>query len=619
MSRAPISRARYLAFTTITLLVPLLLLALLEGGLRLITNGLPLFVPAPFAGEGHLVANQQVARRYYPRDRFVPAPAAEPFPSARADGSLRVFVLGESSAAGFPLPHNGTFSRVLRDVLADIFPGVQVEVVNLGIAATNSYTLVDFMDEVLAQKPNAVLLYGGHNEYYGALGAGATRGGLAPPAARRFMLRLLRLRTVRVIRDALVALGGSGSAGDGVGAGDPGAATMMEVVAADRQIELGGEVYQAGLDQFASNLAVIAERCRAAGVELFVASQPSNVRTQKPFVADANRQPGGARELFDTAIAALAAGDSVQARELFVRARDEDVIRFRAPSALNDVVREVAGRGVHYVPVAEAFDRESAGMPGSGLFYEHVHPTPRGQLLIAREFFDAMREAGFGGRHARLERLRSWDAYGDGMALTGLDLRVAEHTVATLAARWPFVPADSQFDYRGSYRPVGVVDSLALLVSRGGMPWGAAKLALAQRYEQSGMPDSAVAEYRGLARDAPFAELPHRLLGRALLATGDSAGAVAELERSFQLEPGAFTGALLGRLAVARKDFPAAIQYLEAAVRLAPLDPVTLYSLSLAYGMSGDVQGARSTARRLMALDPSFPGLAEWGRTIGLR
>jgi len=37
------------------------------------------------------------------------------------------------------------------------------------MAAINSYALLDMVDEVIQQSPDAVLIYTGHNEYYGAL------------------------------------------------------------------------------------------------------------------------------------------------------------------------------------------------------------------------------------------------------------------------------------------------------------------------------------------------------------------------------------------------------------------------------------------------------------------
>jgi lysophospholipase L1-like esterase len=67
------------------------------------------------------------------------------------------------------------FSREVADALRDVLPSDTVEVVNLGIAATNSYAILDFSREIIDQHPDAVMIYAGHNEYYGALGVGRPR------------------------------------------------------------------------------------------------------------------------------------------------------------------------------------------------------------------------------------------------------------------------------------------------------------------------------------------------------------------------------------------------------------------------------------------------------------
>ncbi|HVO75336.1 MAG TPA: hypothetical protein VMT35_15005, partial [Ignavibacteriaceae bacterium] len=41
------------------------------------------------------------------------------------------------------------------------------------MTAVNSYTLLDLLPGVLNQKPDLILIYAGHNEYYGALGVGS--------------------------------------------------------------------------------------------------------------------------------------------------------------------------------------------------------------------------------------------------------------------------------------------------------------------------------------------------------------------------------------------------------------------------------------------------------------
>jgi predicted Zn-dependent protease len=204
------------------------------------------------------------------------------------------------------------------------------------------------------------------------------------------------------------------------------------------------------------------------------------------------------------------------------------------------------------------------------------------------------------------------------MFLTPLDERVAFHTVETLRSRWPFVAADEQRDYRGTYRPSDLLDSLAFLVSRGGR-WEASKLQLAANYERRGLPDSAASEYRGLVRDAPFFEEPYRLLGRALLAAHRDDAADTVLRRARSLAPTASGSFALAAIALRRSDVASGIDLLRESLRLEPDNPAALYQLSLAYGLAHDLDGARATAVRLHQVAPGYPGLAGWLKTIGLQ
>jgi len=94
--------------------------------------------------------------------------------------------------------------------------------------------------------------------------------------------------------------------------------------------------------------------------------------------------------------AAAAAGDYPEALEDFRRARDLDLMPWRAPSAHNRVIREVAAEqgGVVLADISGAFIRASGGEGvGWALMSDHVHPSVRGQELMARCLLEAVREA----------------------------------------------------------------------------------------------------------------------------------------------------------------------------------------------------------------------------------
>ena len=614
----PAKRAAFIAVTT---LFPFVLLFALEGALRVTHYGrdTPLFEKAADLPGNYLQAGHEVAARFFPNEQFPPSPPNDVFLAEKPAHSFRVFALGESSTAGFPYPPNAMFSREVADALRDVLPSDTVEVVNLGIAATNSYAIVDFTGEIIDQHPDAVMIYAGHNEYYGALGVGSTQTlGSFPPFIRLY-LELQRLKTFQLLRNALTGIMGIGR---GRAAQDE-SPSRMESVARDQQIVLGGKVYRAGITQFESNLRIAIRKFRRAGISVFVGSLVSNLRDQPPLsVLSSDGKAGAdAGAAYQEGEEALARNDSLAARPRFVKARDLDQVRFRAPTDFNEIIRQISkDEGAVYVPVEESFTNVSLKrIPGHDLILEHVHPNSHGYALMGREYFSALQSSGLLRSRADFSRLKTWDQYEKEMALTPLDERIAQHERETVVTRWPFVPFSRQQDYRGTYRPVDFLDTLAFNVARGGLLYPEAKLALARHYEAANQVDAALAEYDGLIRDLPRSELPARYAATLLLKVNQPEPAVPYLEKSNSIRPTAFASLTLGVIALRAKQFPRAVQLLQMASALDPSNAEIQYQLSLAYAFSHDIDHARASAVRAAQLNPNYPGIAQWLGALGLR
>ncbi len=604
-------------FAVVALGLPFLLFGVIEVITRLLwTDGaMPLFIPSPAGKGAWLMPNPTVAARWFPGETSPPAPNPEFFRAQKPPTGFRVFVLGESSAQGFPYPRTGSFARLLDAALTDALPGRDVEVITLGIAATNSYAMLDVLPEVLAQHPDAVLYYGGHNEYVGALGAGASNRLSASPVLTRFFLRLQQLRSVRALNRFVAQWRARGAAG----AIDPAAASFMEAVTNGKEVTLELPEYRTGVKQFEQNLERIVQGIVQAGVPLYLASTPSNVRDQPPFASAGNT---AARAAYRAAQVALQAGDSVQARTAFVQARDLDVVRFRAPSVFDSVVRRVVQRtaaGVTYVPMVEAFAAQSVvGVPGRELFLEHVHPNRAGVQLLARTFLQTMLATPPTGTTFEAARVRPMVEYERKVAVTPFDERIAAHRVAALAARWPFVPLDSQGDYRGRYIPTGSADSLAFLVAGGARPWEFAKLELARRLEAGGNAAQAIQEYLGLAGDQFIFAEPHALAGAALFRARRFAEADSQFMQAMAIAPTVDLAVARARIAGDRQDWPAALAMLDIAQKLDRSRVDVLYQLSLVQSLTGNTAGAQQTARELQRQHPQFPALPQLLRMLGL-
>jgi len=126
-------------------------------------------------GEGKQVLNPDIVKKYFTSINFNPTTSEDEFDIHKKANAFRVFVLGESSAEGFPYSPMGSFPRYIRRRLELVYPNTPVEVNDPGMTAIRSYTLLDLLPGVLDQDPDLILIYAGHNEYYGALGVGSVQ------------------------------------------------------------------------------------------------------------------------------------------------------------------------------------------------------------------------------------------------------------------------------------------------------------------------------------------------------------------------------------------------------------------------------------------------------------
>lgn len=606
---------RRLGFTVVLLLAPWLLLAGAELALR---QWWPDGAPAPLTiaaiePRGARIANPALATRWFRGDAEPPTAPLEPFAPDLPNDGLRLVVLGESSAQGFPFPRNAMFSRVVRDALEDRLGAGRVQVINFGIAATNSYAVLDLVPDVLALAPHAVLVYAGHNEYYGADGVASTTSMGLPPAMVRAAMRIRRFRLGALLDAAIRRLRPQPDATEL--AASP---SMMERVAGERAIALESPLFAAGVAQYRGNLSRAVAALRRAGVPVFIGTLASNERDQPPFAG--NAPDGAAWQAYNAAQRAWAAGDSGAAREGFRTARDADVVRFRAPSAFNAVIREVAQQtGAVVVPVAEAFAAAApGGSPGRELFTEHVHPTSLGYALIGRAFAEAIAAQGCLGRGCGAGPLPSASELESRMALTSLDSGLVRHRLGALMTRWPFVAPDSVRDYRGTVRLRDSIDAIALEASRGGIGWEDAKIAAMRVHVAAGAFAAARRELDGLRRDRPWDERPLRLTADTWMAERQPARAESLYVAARAIAPTSAGSLALAKLAAARGDSRGDVAYHDEAARLAPESAELQLQASYAHGRQRALEPARAAAVRAYRINPALPGLIEWMRALGL-
>ena len=613
--KEPLSTKKKVFFYAITFSIPVLFFLVVEVTLRSINylGDTDLFVDPNIPSAEYMIPNPNFAARYFFYTNTIPNPSIDVFLKEKPENGFRVFAMGGSSAAGYPYGFNGTYSRVVNDVLKDAMPDREVEVVNVGISAISSYTLVDQVDEIIEQDPDAILIYAGHNEFYGALGVGSNENLGAFPGFVRFYLGLQRFKTFMLLRTVIVDSGKwfsetfSGKKIDET-------ATLMERIVDSRSIELDSPQYQLAMRQFESNINAIVTKFGKEGIPVYLGSIGSNLKDHSPFVniTDGERPP--ALEVFNEAKEAYENSNYESALEKFTYAKDLDGLKFRAPSEINSIIEATAeqNENVTYVPSHEELVRNTRdGIIGFDLMLEHLHPNQQGYFLIGKAFSQALLDK------LRLDPSQNLDNYKDRMYFSEFDHRIAWHRVETLKQSFPFVLGEKPELYVRTYRTKNLADSLALRTVHSNLTWDKAKVELANYYESIGQHEKAILEYKGLIRNQPWNDSPYIFAARIYLDQNDFNSAEPLLEEAYKINPNdAYITKMLGALEVQKGNPLKGIEYLEASRAINPNDPQMLYNLSGAYGTSRQFEKALEIAEQVIQINPNFPGIQAWRQQL---
>jgi tetratricopeptide (TPR) repeat protein len=508
----------------ITLALPFVLLALVEAGLRIGGYGHdlePLFIPAPGRPE-YRQANPDAVKRLFADPAQAPHVSIETayFRSPKPPGTFRVIVQGASSAAGFPYGLGASPAGMLEQRLRRAYPDRDIEVISTAMAAVNTYALDDFVSPILAEQPDAIVIYVGHNEYLGILGVGSTLRFASTPWITRAFLAVRGLRLFQLM-SALMTPRVSGSTTT-----DP-SDTLMAVVAGERSIPLDSTLYERGLEQYRHNLDTLLARYRAAGVPVFIGTVASNERDQAPFSGQA------ARDEFEAAKRLEADGKFLEARAAYQHARDLDELRFRAPTAFNAIVRDLAARhGATVVDCESALALASEhGIIGRDVMLEHVHPNLDGYFRLADSFYDALVASGLLGppeveiddAAARAE-----------IPVSDIDRWLGEYKIARIRNGWPF-----RAHSRPTVLPAPATEAerLAQQLYHEDINWPQAQDALRRYYETRGNVAGVARVSQILADAFPFVPTLQFDAARALIALARPRDALRYSRRGIVLAP----------------------------------------------------------------------------------
>lgn len=613
-------------FKAVLLAFPLLFLLVMESLLRGFDYGgnLALFIPQEEA-PGLMRINENVGRRYFSASEVLPETSNDVFPVTKAANAYRIFFLGGSSTFGYPYAHNGSMSKMLGQRLTDYFPERKLEIINLGMPAISSFSLLDYAEEILEQQPDALVIYAGHNEFYGALGAGSTESLGASRGFINFYLKLQRIKIMLLLRDGVEKV--KGLFASAISA-PPESNTLMEQMVSNDAIPYGSATYHRAHEFFRANINEIILKAQQKKVRVLLSEIVSNVREQEPFVS--LYEPTTDRAAYQKALAAaracentgplqiaLARYDSLlqidaqpaithfrrarvlealheyeEARAAYQRARDLDGLRFRASSDLNKTLHELAQtHNVPLVPMVRAFESESPhGLIGNNLMLEHLHPNLRGYFIMGRAFAESMQQHDFVAEQWPAERARPDSVYWQERGVTPLDEEVAKIRIAVLKDSWPFVPKGKPRAY--AYHPRNEFEKIAYASWQREITWEEAHVKLAEQLSKAQKFAEAAREYEALIMETPYNVSPYLRAGLLYLAINETQRAYQRLRQSLQIEETFEANKYVGSILVDRNDAERGVAYLEKAARMNPYDAQTLYNLTGGYLVLGKIEKA---------------------------
>lgn len=560
-----------LIFSIILISFPILFVVMLEVSLRAFHYGQDyrLFSEVNIYGKEYYRFNPELGKKYFYKLPSM-SPSNDVFLKDKPKNGYRIFVIGSSTTAGFPYTTGVMFPRILQTRLQESYPEKHIEVVNAAMTAINSYAFQDRIDEILDAKADAVLIYGGHNEFYGGLGI-ASKEALGHVRWLKILhLDLLNFKIYQLVRE--IVFGVQRLFSNEKATDTQPVSTMMQKIAANKDIEYNSDIYNLAHEHYRKNMESILEKCRKEGVPVFFSELISNIKDLPPLGSSKSNNYPTALEIYQQGLDFEKAGEFEKAKASFYRAKDLDCIHFRASEDLNAIINDLSQKyGATLIPMKQIFEAESPhGLIGNNLITEHLHPNIDGYFLIADAFYSAIIDKQLIGK-LNPQNFKSTEYYRSNWGFTELDSLTAVLSVNKIKAGWPFKPEGEANNFITDYKPKGIVDSLAYQSVRyTDITPESAHRFLAKVYIAQNAPEKAVREYMANLRIQPYNIDNYIDAGNLLFQTGQYDKALEILLQALKINRDTYILSLIGETYLSNKDFTKAITYLEEVVKSDP-------------------------------------------------
>ena len=581
--------------------------------------------------------------------------------------TFRIFCFGGSTTYGRPYQAETAFPKWLEPNLNLIDPSRKYEVINAGGISYASYRIVHLVEEATRYQPDLFIFYMGHNEF------------LEARTYEDILTQNPTLKNVRVLLDKLdlyVLLRNSIlSTKDRFAKSKKSGNLLEDEVATILDASAGLERYtresiqkENTVQHFRYNLTKMIRLAKQHKIKVVLVTVASNLKDFSPFKSQ--HKPGlSATELqqwnkdyqrgqlfhlqnkYENALAAYQRCFTIDnqyselayniaeclyrlekfdlARDYYRLARDLDVCPLRAPREINTAIRELSEKlFVPLVDVESEFERISPHrIPDSSYLVDHVHPTIRGNQIIAEKIAATLQQqnivtsqipidqASLAASYQKVLDKLPRDYYVKGMLNLAKVLGWAgkeDEKAAILARNTNQLEGQFEFHYmRGNSllregRLNEAIQNFRKAI-RLNPDFSESYTNLGFALERNGAPDAALKNYRKALTLDPKDYVAQTNIGRIFYIKGENINAIAAYKKAIEMKPDyphAHEG--LGAVYYREGNTPRAREELNLAIELNPNYAEAYYDLGLIFLDQRNIDEAIGHFETAIRNEPKF-------------
>jgi len=341
----------------------------------------------------------------------------------------------------------------------------------------------------------------------------------------------------------------------------------MKRMAQQQSIPYGSIQYQAGINQFMANMTELCRFMRNKNIPLFLSTLVSNEKDLHPFISDQSKT--SADKEYAAANASFRSGNYKAAKHRYIKAKEFDLLRFRAPEAMNQIITRLTQQysDIHLADARAVFEQYSPnGILGNETLLEHVHPNLYGYALLSEAFYQSIKKSGM--IRARADREINLNELRSQMPLTKVDSLYGVYTIMMLEAGWPFnkpIPA-------GFKRGNTIDEKLAGALAVNRISWLDAMDQLFKNSMKVNDKKNALKAVEAVMLEKPQNTTYPIYAGRLSFDLGYYANSVYYFKKAYELDP-SLANAQNMYLVFLKTDEPEkAVPYIDSAIQKHPAD-----------------------------------------------